>query len=85
MNELTISDTVLASAAISVRDAMMNSMPAPSECEHEFSEEFHKKMEPVFAKDKRRRTSRIIAQRVAAVFLAPVIGLGTWMAVDTND
>jgi len=84
MNEIKISDAVLVSAAMSVRDVMLNSMPSPFECEHKFSEKFIENMKPLFAKEKRQRLTHKIMRNVAAVFLAAVIGLGAWMAVDTE-
>lgn len=84
MNEFPFTEADLKAAAIAVSDSMLASLPKPDEIEHEFSEGFLKKMDALLALDKRRQRARSIARRVAVIFLAILLGLSTWLAVDTE-
>ena len=84
MNEFPFTEADLKAAAIAVSDSMLTSLPKPDEIEHEFSEGFLKKMDALLALDKRRQRARSIARRVAVIFLAILLGLSTWLVVDTE-
>lgn len=79
-----ISDDDLRKAARMVRDSMLESLPGPSECEHEFSQDFYEKMEKLLSKERMHRTFRKAMQRVAVAFLAIVLGTGIWLSVDVE-
>ena len=84
MSEFSFSENDLRNAARAVRKSMLASLPEPSEIECEFSEGFLNKMDVLIALDKRRQRVRLIARRVAMIFLAILLGLSTWLAIDTE-
>lgn len=84
MSQIVLSDEVLKQAAVSVRRAMLNALPTPGECEHEFSPAFQAKMKKLIAQFNLRRTVRKTMQRVAAFFLAALVGISAWLAVDAE-
>lgn len=84
MSKIIITDDALRLAAASVREAMLSTIPAPEECRHTFSLEFEAKMEQLMKTEQRRSHRRSIARRVAAVFLAALIGVSAWLAIDTQ-
>ena len=84
MSEFPFTDTDLTAAAFAVSESMLASLPGPNEIEHEFSENFLKKMDVLFAKDRRRLHIQSIARRAAIIALAVLVTLGTWLAVDTE-
>lgn len=82
MGKIIITDDALKLAAASVREAMLSTIPPAEECRHTFSPEFEAKMEQLIAAEQRRSRHRSAARRVAAVFLAVLLGVGAWLAVD---
>lgn len=82
MGKIIITDDALKLAAASVREAMLSTIPPAEECRHTFSPEFEAKMEQLIAAEQRRSRRRSAARRVAAVFLAVLLGVGAWLAVD---
>lgn len=82
MNEPVFSDEALRRAAAKVRQSMLDALPDPEECNYEVTPEFQKKMNRLFAKVKRRKSVRQIGHRVAAILLASLIGVSSWLAVD---
>ncbi len=84
MNQAVISDEALRQAAASVRRAMLDSLPPPSQCEHTFSDLFQARMKRLLSRYDRRRTLRTLSRRVAAVLLAALIGGGVWLSVDAG-
>lgn len=84
MSQTTLSDEALKQAAASVRQSLLNSLPPPSQCEHEFSPAFQAKMKHLMAKFNLRRTIRKTAQRAAAIFLAALIGVSSWLTLDAE-
>lgn len=84
---MKITDEMLYQHAAEARDIWLDTLPKDDELpEHQFSDEFMasfesmKKQEQVQQKKKRRTP----LQRVAAVFLAILIGSGTWLGVDAE-
>jgi hypothetical protein len=63
---------------------MLDAMPPPSQCAHEFSSDHQAKMETLFAQDRRRTRKRAILQRVAVFFLAALVGVSVWLGVNTE-
>ena len=84
MNQVAFSEDSLKQAAALVRRSMLDSMPCPSQCVHEFSPAFQAKMERLISRERLRRNSRKILQRVAVVFLAALFGIGVWLTVDAE-
>lgn len=82
MNEPVFSDDALRRAAAKVRQSMLDALPDPEECNYEVTPEFQKKMNRLFAKVKHRKAVRQIERRVAAILLASLIGVSSWLAVD---
>lgn len=80
---MNITDEMLTTAAAQARDALLSSLPAPEECRHAFSLSFERKMRLLLQKQKHRSAHRML-QRVAAIFLTALVGVGTWLAVDTQ-
>lgn len=77
-----LTDSVLREAAIQVRDAMLASLPGDDEIQIDITPSFEKKMVPLLAKMRRRYHFQQISKRVAAVLIAALIGVTTWLAVD---
>lgn len=84
MNTIEISEEALAKAAGLVRQSMLDSLPPPSQCTHEFSAAFQGKMARLIARVRRRAALRRAAQRAALFFLAVLVGAGAWLAVDAE-
>ena len=80
MTEFSFSDKDLQHAAFKVRTALLESLPAPSDCTHEFSDCFLDKMEVVVQQNRRHQTRKTFLLRIAAVFLALLIGAGALFA-----
>ena len=78
-----ITDEMLAQAAAELADAINESLPDPSECNHQFSPRFEKKMKRVI-----RRSHHPIFYRtlrtVASVVLVILIGFGSTLAVSAE-
>ena len=83
MGKILITDQALKQAAGSVREAMLNAVLPEEVCRHEFSPEFEEKIRHLQGKKRRRQQRLTIARRVAAIFLAIVLGAGIWLA--SND
>lgn len=77
-------DAELKLAAAEVRGAMLDAMPSPAECEHEFSPEFEEKMRAVLAREEKRRVRKKWLGRAAGFLLALVLGSGVWLASDQS-
>lgn len=82
--KIELTDEVLRDAAIHVRQAMLDSLPADNEYRHEFSPKFEAKMEKLLKQAKRRYHIGRITQQAAAIALAALVGISTWLAVDTE-
>ena len=82
--EFSFTDEELSIAAGKVREAMLKSLPEPEECKHEFSPEFVRKMEKLFAHERVRRRLREVRRWAAAILLLALMGGGAVLAVDTE-
>lgn len=80
--KIELTDEVLRDAAIHVRQAMLDSLPADNEYRHEFSPKFEAKMEKLLKQAKRRYHIGRITQQAAAIALAALVGISTWLAID---
>lgn len=81
---MNLSDAALREAASAVCDAMLSTLPAPESCGHRFSPAFLQKMQVLIGGARRAEKRRAFFRQVAAVFLAAVVGVSTWLAVDTE-
>lgn len=80
--KIQLTDEVLRDAAIHVRQAMLDSLPADNEYYHQFSPQFEAKIAKLHNQTKRRYSIGRFVQRAAAVALAALVGISTWLAVD---
>lgn len=78
-----ITKEILKKAAVEADQAIIDSLPAPVECEHEFSPSFQKKMRRTFRKAKHPIIYKL-PKYVACSFLAVALGSGTWLTVDAE-
>lgn len=78
-----ISEEMLKKAAAEADQAIRDSLPAPAECEHEFSPSFQRKMRRTFRKAKHPVIYKL--PKYAACFVLSVaIASGTWLTVDAE-
>ena len=78
-----ISKEMLKKAAAEADQAIRDSLPAPAECEHQFSPSFQRKMRRTFRKAKHPVIYKL--PKYAACFvLAVALASGTWLTVDAE-
>lgn len=77
------SEEMLKKAAAEADQAIRDSLPAPEECVHEFSELFQKQMRRIFRRTKHPILYRLPKQ-VACFMLAVIIASSSWLAVDAE-
>lgn len=78
---MNITEDMLRNAAAEVREAILDSLPGQDELQHAFSRRFERKMGRLLQK---QREGHQTLQRIAAVFLALLIGSGIWLTVDAD-
>lgn len=78
-----ISEEMLKKAAAEANQAIRNSLPAPAECEHQFSPSFQRKMRRTFRKAKHPVIYKL-PKYVACFVLAVALASGTWLTVDAE-
>lgn len=78
-----ISEERLRQAAHVAGDAMLAALPAPEECQHDFSAAFERKMRRVLRRGNHPGLYRGF-QRVASFLLALLVGCGVWLSVDAQ-
>lgn len=78
-----ITDEMLAQAAAELADAINESLPSPSECTHQFSPRFEKKMKRLIRKSYHPIFYRTL-RTVASVVLVILIGFGSTLAVSAE-
>lgn len=84
---MKITDELLYQHAAEARDIWLDTLPNEDELpEHPFSDEFMASLETMKKQEKgqSKKRKRTPLQRVAAVFLAVLIGSGTWLGVDAE-
>lgn len=84
MNKSKFSDDQLRSAAISVEDSLLESLPPPSSCDHKFSRGFEQKMNAALKEEKHHHLPYLAKRSIAALFLAAAILVGTWLSLDVE-
>lgn len=78
-----ISEEMLKKAAAEADQAIRDSLPAPAECEHEFSPSFQRKMRRTFWKAKHPVIYKL-PKYAACFILAVALASGTWLTVDVE-
>lgn len=78
-----ITDEMLAQAAAELADAINESLPNPSECTHQFSPRFEKKMKRLIRKSHHSIFYRTL-RTVASIVLVILIGFGSTLAVSAE-
>ncbi len=84
---MKITDEMLYQHAAEARDIWLETQPKDDELpEHQFSDEFMTSFETMRMQEnvQRKKKERSSLRRVAAVFLAILIGSGTWLGVDAE-
>lgn len=82
--EFSFTDEELRQAARTYRQRMIATLPAPAECKEKPSPELHAKITRLIARDLRNAAIRRIGKRVAMLLLCALLGVSTWLAVDTE-
>lgn len=78
-----ITDEMMAQAASELADAINESLPAPSECTHQFSPRFEKKMKRLIRRANHPTIYRAL-RSVASILLVIMIGFGSTLAVSAE-
>lgn len=78
-----VSEKMLKEAAAEADQVIMDSLPTPAECEHEFSLSFQKKMRRTFRKAK-HPTIYKLPKRIACFVLAVILISCAWLTVDAE-
>ena len=78
-----ITDEMLRAAAAEADQAILDSLPLPQECDHQFSPQFERKMKRVIRRGRHPGAYKFL--RTAACFLVAVVLTGTtWLTVDAE-
>ncbi len=78
-----ISEEMLKIAAAEADKAIRDSLPAPAECEHEFSPSFQRKMRRTFRKAKHPIIFKLPKYAACFVLVVALVS-GTWLTVDAE-
>jgi hypothetical protein len=78
---INLTDDLLRAAAVDVRNAMLDALPAPEECSHTFSPQFEQKMQKLI---RQQKAGYRLLRQAAAVFFALLIGSSVWLMVNTE-
>lgn len=74
-----ITDEMIAAAAAELNEAMINSLPDPNDCKHEFSKKFERKMDKLISRVNHPIRYKI-ASRVASILLVALFGFTVVMS-----
>lgn len=83
-NVFSFTDDDLRQAAPIVRQRMLASLPAPEDCHYDISPTLKEKIRQIIIKDHRRTAIRKLRKQVAMVALCILLGISSWLAVDTE-
>jgi len=75
--EYPFTEEELQSAAAEVRVTMLGSMPKPSDCEREFSDDFCEKMDEIMQAERRKKRRELFWRNLA---VAVCVGVLLWLA-----
>ena len=84
MSNNDFTDDGLRSAANKVRNALLETLPQPSECNHVFSKAFNAKIALLIRKDLRRASTSRFLRHAAIVFLVLLLGVSSFLAVNSE-
>lgn len=82
MSRIKLRDKDIARAAALVCEAMI--LPDPKDCCYTFSETFERKMEKLVRVEERHSNGRMFLKRALAIVVAAMLGMTTWLAIDTD-
>ena len=82
--QFSFTEEDLKAAVLIVRDALLDTMPIPSEIHYTLSDDFIKKMDMLCIVARKKVHIRTMLQKAAMFFLAILIALGTWLTFDTE-
>ena len=82
--EALFTEQELSTAAGLVRQSMLNALPETEACTHEFSAQFHEKMDRLLARDRALTAMATVRRWAAAIILMILFGAATVLAVDTE-
>lgn len=74
-----ITDEMIAEAAAELNEAMINSLPNPDECKHQFSKKFERQMEKLIFRVNHPIRYKVLS-RVACIFLVILLGFTVVMS-----
>lgn len=78
-----ITDEMLRAAAAEANQAILDSLPLPKDCVHQFSPQFERKMKRIIRRERHPVAYKFF--QAAACFLVAVILTGsTWLTVDVE-
>ena len=83
-NEFLFTDEDLRIATRITRQRMLDSLPAPEDCLYDASTELKEKINQIIIKDRRRTAIRKIQNQAAMIALCILLGISSWLAVDTE-
>ena len=84
MPNYELTDEALRIAAAKVRNALLETLPPLSECNHAFSDHFNGKIALLIRKNRRRASTSRFLRRVAIVFLVLLFGISSFLAVNSE-
>ena len=85
MTQKIWTDQELQDAAEKVREKLLNSVPPPSQCPHEFSLPFQTGIEKIKCKKKKHETLMSALTKIAAILLVVILGIGVWVRVSPDS
>lgn len=83
-NEFSFTDEELRIATRITRQRILDSLPEPEECCYDISVELKEKINQIIIKDRRKTVIRKIRNRAAMIALCILLGISSWLAVDTE-
>ena len=82
--KFSFTDEELRLATKITRQRMLESLPIPEDCHYDVSPELKEKIERIIKKDRRRSALRRIRNQAAMIVLCILLGISSWLAVDTE-
>ena len=83
-NEFSFTDEELRIATRITRQRILDSLPEPEECCYDISVELKEKINQIIIKDRRKTVIRKIRNQAAMIALCILLGISSWLAVDTE-
>lgn len=83
-NEFSFTDEDLCIATKITRQRMLDSLPKPEDCHYDVSTELKEKINQIIIKNRCRATMRKIRNQAAMIALCILLGISSWLVVDTE-